>query len=43
MTEQQVIHAMEVLARLYADQYGINNPEIIITKKGEKKECSKTQ
>lgn len=37
MTEKQVQHALEVLAKLYADQYGITNPKITITRKEEKK------
>lgn len=39
MTEQQAQHASEVLARLYADQYGITNPQITITRKEEKKDA----
>lgn len=34
MTDEQAIRALELLARLYADQMGIQNPKIII---GEKK------
>lgn len=44
MTEKQVIHAMEVLAKLYADQMGFENPIITVTKKeGSEKKCSKMQ
>lgn len=46
MSEKQVIRAMEILARLYADQMGIENPVITVTLKNKErreKECSKTQ
>jgi len=33
MTEQQAIRAMKLLAQLYAEQNGFQNPEIIITTK----------
>ena len=35
MTEEQAIRAMETLCRLYADQYGIENPVITVRKKSE--------
>lgn len=35
MTEEQAIRAMEALGRLYADQYGIENPIITVRKKNE--------
>ncbi len=38
MTEEQADRAMRILAELYADQIGMNNPKITITRKGEKKE-----
>lgn len=44
MSEQQAMRAMEILARLYADQMGFENPIITVTKKeGSEKKCSKTQ
>lgn len=44
MSEQQAMRAMEILARLYADQMGFENPIITVTKKERSdKECSKTQ
>lgn len=33
MTDKQIMNAMELLARLYADQMGIENPVITIKKK----------
>ena len=33
MTDEQVMKAMELLARLYADQMGIENPVITIKTK----------
>ena len=38
MTEEQADRAMRILAELYADQIGMKNPKITITRKGEKKE-----
>ena len=38
MTEEQAIRAMETLGRLYADQYGIENPIITVRKKEKEKE-----
>lgn len=38
MTEEQADRAMRILVELYADQIGMENPKIAITKKGEKKE-----
>lgn len=38
MTEEQAIHAMEVLARLYAEQHGFENPIITVRKKEKEKE-----
>lgn len=35
MTEEQAFRAMETLGRLYADQYGIENPVINVRKKNE--------
>lgn len=37
MTEKQIINAMTVLAKLYADQKGLNITEFKIQKKGDKK------
>lgn len=36
LTEEQADRAMRILAELYADQIGMNNPKIAITRKGEK-------
>lgn len=33
MTDKQIMNAMELLAKLYADQMGIENPVITIKKK----------
>lgn len=33
MTDRQIMNAMELLAKLYADQMGIENPVITIKKK----------
>lgn len=35
MTEQQATKAMELLARLYAEQIGMINPAVEITKEEE--------
>jgi hypothetical protein len=43
MTEKQIINAMTVLVKLYADQKGLNITEVKVQKKGEKRECLKTQ
>lgn len=44
MSEQQAMRAMEILARLYAEQMGFKNPVITVTKKERSdKKCSKTQ
>ena len=37
MNESQIERAMHILAELYADQIGMKNPKITITK-GEKEE-----
>lgn len=37
MTTEQAIHAMEVLAKLYAEKKGINSPQIIVGQKSQKK------
>lgn len=39
MTEKQIINAMTVLVKLYADQKGINITEVKVQKKGEKKDA----
>ena len=36
MTDKQIMNAMELLAKLYADQMGIENPVITIKKKEDK-------
>ena len=36
MTEEQAERAMRILAELYAEQLGIENPKITITKKEDK-------
>ena len=36
MTEEQAERAMRILAELYADQMGIDNPVITIKKKEDK-------
>ena len=36
MTDKQIMNAMELLAELYADQMGIENPVITIKKKEDK-------
>lgn len=36
MNESQIERAMRILAELYADQIGMKNPKITITRKGEK-------
>ena len=36
MTDKQIMNAMELLAKLYADQMGIKNPVITIKKKEDK-------
>lgn len=36
MNESQIERAMRILAELYADQIGMENPKITITRKGEK-------
>lgn len=41
MTEKQIMNAMDLLARLYADQMGIKNPIITIKRKEDKYEESK--
>ena len=38
MTDKQIESAMELLAMLYADQIGMNNPVITIRKKGKEDE-----
>lgn len=38
MTEKQIINAMTVLVKLYADQKGLNITEVKVQKKGEKKD-----
>ena len=38
MSDKQIINAMTVLAKLYAEKKGFQNPEITITRKGGKKE-----
>lgn len=38
MTEKQIVNAMTVLAKLYADQKGLNITEFKVQKKGEKKD-----
>lgn len=43
MTEKQIINAMTVLVKLYADQKGLNITEVKVRMKGEKRECLKTQ
>ena len=43
MTEKQIINAMTVLVKLYADQKGLNITEVKVQKKGEKEGCLKTQ
>lgn len=35
MSESQVINAMQVLARLYAEAKGFQNPQITVTRKKE--------
>lgn len=35
MNESQIERAMRILAELYADQIGMKNPKITITRKGE--------
>lgn len=40
MTEKQIYNAKEFLIKLYAEQLGFKNPQIVITKaKGEKKDA----
>lgn len=39
MTEKQIINAMTVLVKLYADQKGLNITEVKVQKKGEKKDA----
>lgn len=36
MNESQIERAMRILAELYADQIGMENPKITITRKEEK-------
>lgn len=44
MSEHQAMRAMEILAKLYAEQMGFKNPVITVTKKERsEKKCSKTQ
>jgi len=38
MTEEQAIRAMRILAELYAEQMGMESPEITIIKKGEQEQ-----
>lgn len=38
MTEEQADRAMRILAELYAEQMGMENPQITIMKKGELEE-----
>ena len=42
MTEEQALKAMETLARLYADQYGFENPVITVRKKSEKEKTDES-